>query len=399
MKRGRGTGQNIGREQILLCRKNQKVTTMTRPSLLIIVLLPHFTPIGLGQTRRDSLPNGFEQADRDGDGKVTAAELPRPSLFRRLDRNGDGVIQRDEVGALPDPATRRPSGADAGRVAAHLNIPYTKIEGVDPDLLSLDIYTANDERREESRPVMVYVHGGGWRRGDKAAVGRKAEFFAGAGWVFVSVNYRLVPEGGHPRNAEDVAAALAWVHEHAGRHGGDSDWIFLMGHSAGCHLAAIVATDGRHLQKAGKSLDLIKGVIALDTQAYDVSNLVEGPSSSALYVNVFGEDAKTQRDASPIHHVAHDKGIPPFLICYSSGMTARANPNRSAAAKAFASALKEAGVAAEVVDASDRNHGQINQRFGDPEDEKVTGKAMAFLEALRRPERKPSPVKEARPAP
>ena len=355
-----------------------------RPSLLIVVLLLYFTSVGFTQTQQDSLPSRFDQVDRDGDGKVTARELPRPNLFRRLDRNGDGVIEREEIEAPRAPATRRPSDAGAGKLSTHLNIPYTEIEGVEPNLLSLDIYTAKDAQRGESRPAMVYVHGGGWQRGDKSAVGQKATHFAGAGWVFVSVNYRLVPEGGHPRNAEDVAAALAWVHEHAGQYGGDPDSIFLMGHSAGCHLASLVATDGRHLQKAGKSLDLIKGVIALDTQAYDVPNLIKGPSSSALYVNVFGEDAETQRDASPIHHVANDKGIPAFLICYSSGMTARANPNRSAAAKAFASALREAGVAAEVVDAGDRNHGQINQWFGDPEDEKVTGKAMAFLDMLRR---------------
>jgi acetyl esterase/lipase len=368
-------------------------------SLLIAVLLLHFTPVGFAQTRQDSLLNRFDQVDRNGDGKVTARELPRPILFQRLDRNGDGVIERDEVEAVRSPATRRPMGADAGKRATHLDIPYTKIKGVDPNLLSLDIYSANDPRRGESRPVMVYVHGGGWRRGDKSAVGRKAEFFAGAGWVFVSVNYRLVPQGKHPRNAEDVATALAWVHDHAGKYGGNSDSIFLMGHSAGCHLASLVATDGRHLEKAGKSLDLIKGVIALDTQAYDVPSLVQRPSSSALYVNAFGKNVETQRDASPIHHVARDKGIPAFLICYSSGMTARVNPNRSAAAKAFAAVLKEAGVAAEVVDASDRNHGQINQRFGDPADEKVTGKAMAFIEALRRPKRKPSPGKAARTAP
>jgi len=228
--------------------------------------------------------------------------------------------------------------------------------------------------------------GGGWSRGDKAAVGRKAVFFAGEGWVLVSVNYRLIPEGRHPRNVEDVAAALAWVHDHIAEYGGDPDSIFLMGHSAGCHLVALVATDGRHLEKAGESLDLVKGVVALDTQAYDVPKLVKRPASPSLYVSVFGEEVEAQRDASPIHHVAKGKGIPPFLICYSRGMTARVNPNRSAQAEAFAAALEACGVKADVVDASDRNHGQINQRFGDPEDEKVTGKAMAFLDELLSPQ-------------
>lgn len=354
-----------------------------RLSLLMAILLLDLAPLGYAQTLQDSLASRFGQVDRDGDGKVTAEELPRPILFRRLDRNGDGVIERDEVEAVRGPATRRPSDAKAGKLATHLDIPYAKIEGIDPNLLSLDIYAAKDARRGESRPVMVYVHGGGWRGGDKAAVGRKAEFFSGEGWVLVSINYRLGPDGAHPRNAEDVATALVWVQEHAGRYGGDPDSIFLMGHSAGCHLASLVATDGRHLEKAGKSLELIKGVIALDTQAYDVAELIKGPSSHRIYVTVFGSDEAIQRDGSPIHHVAPGKGIPPFLVCYSSGMTTRINPYRTTASRAFAAALREARVAAEVVDASDRNHGQINQRFGDPADDKVTGRAMAFLNGIR----------------
>ncbi|NQT13104.1 MAG: carboxylesterase family protein [Planctomycetes bacterium] len=352
-----------------------------RQLLIFSVVFFHATAAVCAQAERGSLMSRFDEVDRNGDGKVTAQELPRPALFRRLDRNGDGVIERDEVGSLRGAggATRAPDWSNLER---HLDIPYAQIEGIDPKLLSLDVYTAKDAERRRPGPVMVYVHGGGWQRGDKAAVGRKAEFFTGEGWVLVSVNYRLLPEGKHPSNADDVAAALAWVHEHVAEYGGDARRIFLMGHSAGCHLVSLVATNGRHLEKADKSLDLVRGVVALDTQAYDIPKLVQGRLSPALYVDVFGEDVQTQRDASPIHHVANDKGIPPFLICYSSGMGARRNPNRSAQAEAFAVALKAAGIEAEVVDASDRNHGQINQRFGDPEDEKVTGRAEVFWSGI-----------------
>ncbi|MFH0945812.1 MAG: alpha/beta hydrolase [Planctomycetota bacterium] len=263
----------------------------------------------------------------------------------------------------------------------HFNIPYAKIEGVDPNLLSLNLYAPAGA---QDAPVMVYVHGGGWSMGDKSAVGKKAEFFTGAGWILASVNYRLLPSGRHPRNVEDIAAAVAWVHDNIAEHGGDPESIFLMGHSAGCHLVSLVATDGSHLEKAGKSLDVIKGVVALDTQAYDVEKLLDRPLGSATYRSVFGEEQEAVRNAAPIRHVARDKGIPPFLVCYSRGLGRRASPQRAAQARAFAAALREAGVGAEIVDASDRSHGEINQWFGDPEDEKVTGRAKAFLEALRK---------------
>lgn len=229
-------------------------------------------------------------------------------------------------------------------------------------------------------PIMVYVHGGGWTKGDKKQVGEKANFFAENDWLFISTNYRLLPDGKHPNNAEDVATALAWAHNHATEYGGDPNRLFLMGHSAGGHLAALVATDPRHLAKVEKSLTIIKGVIALDTQAYDLRAVAK--SGSKIYQHVFGTDEASQRDASPISHIKKDRGTPPFLICYSKGMGIRKQPFRREAAHTFSAALNAAGIFAEVVDASDRTHGQINQRFGDPADEKVTGKSKAFLDRL-----------------
>ena len=153
-----------------------------------------------------------------------------------------------------------------------------------------------------------------------------------------------------------------------------------MGHSAGAHLAALVATSEAPLRKAGKSRKILKGVIPLDTNAYDIAKLMD--SGARFYGEVFGDDPDLWKDASPITHVAEDAGIPPFLICYTRGMRQLMNPQRPVQANAFAEALRAAGIAAEVVDASDRNHGEINQRFGRADDEKVTGAAVKFLEAI-----------------
>ncbi|MEM8953838.1 MAG: alpha/beta fold hydrolase, partial [Verrucomicrobiota bacterium] len=248
----------------------------------------------------------------------------------------------------------------------------------DHDAQKLDLYLpANPDKA----PVMLYVHGGGWRRGDKSGVSLKPAFFNDDNWIFASTNYRLLPEGKHPNNVNDVASAIAWLHENIADHGGDPEKIFIMGHSAGCHLVSLVATDERPLALHDLPLSTIKGVIANDTQAYNVARLME-TNPSELYAQVFGEDPEAQRDASPFHHIEKDKGIPPFLILYSSGIGPRINPLRPVYANAFADTLRDAGIEATVIDGSDRDHGQINQRFGDPEDDKITGAAQAFLESL-----------------
>ena len=262
---------------------------------------------------------------------------------------------------------------DSAAVIEHLDFAYGEHERN-----RLDLYQPVDAN---AAPVMVYIHGGGWKRGDKKAVGEKVTYFTSRGWLFVSINYRFVPEGTHPANVDDVAKALAWIHDHVAEYGGDQDQLFLMGHSAGAHLAALVATSEAPLRKSEKDRGILNGVISLDTNTYDIVRLMK-TGSGAAYTGVFGKDPELWSDASPITHIAADQGIPPFLICYSRGMRKTANPARSAQANGFAEALRAAGVHAEVVDASDRNHGEINQWFGRADDKRVTGTAEKFLEGL-----------------
>jgi arylformamidase len=255
------------------------------------------------------------------------------------------------------------------------DVSYLSTPGIDASLQSLDIHAPAEGA---GHPVLVYVHGGGWRNGDKSRVGRKPEYFTGRGWVFVSINYRLLPAGRHPANVDDVAASLAWVHDHIADHGGDPTRIVVMGHSAGAHLAALVATDPRPLERAGKPLTILAGAIPLDTVAY----AIRGPGDAGAlegHAEVFGRDPDVQRDASPQEHVRRGIGIPPFLICYTRGNNDQVRPRR-AAAETFAATLQAAGVAAEVIDASDRTHREINNLLGDPSDDRVTGRIAAFLD-------------------
>lgn len=259
------------------------------------------------------------------------------------------------------------------------DVRYHEAEGVDPARLSLDVYAPGAALPEDARgrPVMLFVHGGGWAFGDKRGVGRKPAFFTGAGWVLVATNYRFVPEGRHPVNVRDVARAIAWTREHVAEHGGDPDSIFLMGHSAGAHLAALVATDGRHLEAVGESLAAVRGVVLLDGAGYDVPwrmrNLGDVEEVANLYRRAFGDDEELWKDASPVTHVREDAGIPPFLVTYVA-----ARRDAATAARRLAATLRRADVRADVLPARGKTHMTINRDLG-AEDDDVTKHVHAFL--------------------
>jgi acetyl esterase/lipase len=236
----------------------------------------------------------------------------------------------------------------------------------------------------EHLPVLVWIHGGGWRIGDKSNVQRKPAAFNQAGYVFVSINYRLHPTANFADQAGDVARAISWVKNHAPDFGGDPGRIFVMGHSAGAHLAALVGTDARYLESVGLKLSDLSGVILLDGAGYDIPRQVREaalPRIKELYTTVFSEDEAKQREASPITHVARGRNIPPFLILHvATRRDARAQ------SEALAARLRGAGVEARVIPAEGKTHMTINRELGMPGD-RPTREVLQFLQehATRKP--------------
>lgn len=223
---------------------------------------------------------------------------------------------------------------------------------------ALDLYAPESG---EEMPIIVWIHGGGWKHGDKKAVQEKPEFFNGQGMILVSLNYRLHPDADYRGQAGDIAKGIRWVHDHAKEYGGSPDRIFLLGHSAGAHLAALVSTDEKYLKEVGLDLKNLRGTILLDGAGYDIPKNVKltFPRLRNTYTSVFGEDEVEQRKASPIEYVESGKGIPPFLILYVAD-----RPGSKLQSNQFGQKLNEAGCKTEVIAAENKTHATINREIG-----------------------------------
>ncbi len=224
-------------------------------------------------------------------------------------------------------------------------------------LRSLDIYAPEDC---ESCPVVAFVHGGAWKTGDKSNHRAKGIFFAEKGFVFVSINYRTFPHARFPQFIEDVADALRWIHEKIGEYGGDGNRIVLMGHSAGAHIAAMVAYEKAFIFSRGISPEVLKGVILLDG-AYDLIELRD--SFPALFCRVirpaFGNDEEQLREASPLYHIRSGYN-PPTLIIHTQ------TPASEPQARKLSKKLTDSGIRAKVYCACNMTHSMINRNLGRP---------------------------------
>lgn len=267
---------------------------------------------------------------------------------------------------------------DSTSLLKYYDIHYDSIKGIDPKLNSLDIYTIDSE---ELKPIMIYVHGGAWRLGDKTSVGLKPIAFTEKGFVFISINYRLSPNAKFPAHAQDVAKAITWIYANAEQYGGDKKQIYLMGHSAGAHLVTLVSTDERYLKENNLTLNIIKGVISLDA-VYDLDLLYKTYNNvPEAYILTFGKDPAFLIYSSPITYVEKDKEIPPMFIAYSGGGLVGSLRRGDIQSENFVNKLREFNYYSEIVPALDKSHISINNDFGDQNDY-LTDNAFEFLESI-----------------
>ena len=352
---------------------------------LLILLLS--ASVASAQTAPDAR---FQQFDKNGDGKLTREEFPAAKIFDGADADKDGFLTREEIAVYfrkqqPGTPTTPPTPPSkpsmppvvSVEIVETLNVPYATIEGVEPNLLSLDIHAPKGAK---GLPVVIYVHGGYWKAGDKAQKGHLPEFFCQRGFVFVTVNYRLAPAVKQPVLIQDVARAVTWVHDHIATHGGDAAKLFLTGHSAGAQLVALLGTDAKRLGEHSKALSILRGVIPLDSAAMDLRSVAAADRrADSPYRAAFGDDPAAWADASPLVHAEGAKSLPPFQIVVAYGP---AIANKKAGVDAFAAALRKNGTRVEVVDASSfREHQSLMTEFG-AESDPVSAAVLEFIEGV-----------------
>ncbi len=176
----------------------------------------------------------------------------------------------------------------------------------------------------KQRPVVVFWHGGGWNSGDKAHYRFVGAALARAGYVAVLPNYRLYPEVRYPHFMFDAANALAWVVSHAADIGGDPRRIFVAGHSAGAHIAALLAVDSELLEAHAIPPSAVRGLIGLSGP---YALMPDSPIYHAIFAAPY-----TPSEWQPVQKVR--PGAPPALLLH--GGADRTVPPRHAHAMAAA---------------------------------------------------------------
>lgn len=238
---------------------------------------------------------------------------------------------------------------------SYFNVQYYSGPDSDPKLNALDLMVPEGKK---NMPLLLYIHGGSWRGGDKEIPKALANLFGRLGWAVGSANYRLSPAVKHPTHVQDVARAFAYLYKNASQYGIDRERMVILGHSAGGHLVSLLAFDPQYLAQEGVPATAIKGVIATSGM-YDVPKWYEPHRVPSTRSMAFGS-VQAMEEASPIRHIP--KQSPPFLITYTD-RDAFMQPQQ---AHWFYSALLKQGLSARVVQVIDRSHQEYLYGVGQP---------------------------------
>lgn len=278
----------------------------------------------LATTALAQLPGGFnfeymlQQHDQNGDGTIDEAEFKgNPRMFNRVDSNNDGSVTRKEFNAAVSTLSKnrkqkkkqawlRP--APKGARVIH-DLEYAVEDG---EPLKLDLYLP--EGATNTLPLVMWIHGGGWKSGDKSNVFKPLLDLAPKGYAVASINYRLKDLTIHPKNIHDCKGALRWLRAHAPEYGIDPERVAVGGSSAGGHLALLLGLssgfeelEGNVGGNTGQSSS-VRAII----DVYGPTELMIFSQTDARFRGAHEYFADQLKHASPLTYL--DKSDPPVII-------------------------------------------------------------------------------------
>ena len=237
--------------------------------------------------------------------------------------------------------------AEAMTVATRKALPHALDVAYGPHPKQrLDLYFP--AARREGAPVLLFLHGGGFREGDRLQYGFIAAPFAAHGIITAVASYRLTPEFTYPAQPEDAQMALGWLWKNIKAHKGNPERILIAGHSAGAILAADVAVKRAWVGRLSLPAGLVKGIIPV-SGGYDLTAL---PS-----VHNYVPDETSRSEASPIKHVS--AGVPPTIVAVGSGEPYLAS------SRALVESIRARGGQADLLVLDGLDHAQTVLALGD----------------------------------
>ncbi len=221
--------------------------------------------------------------------------------------------------------------------------------------LKLDVYQPDRSGGlfAKKKPVVIYIHGGGWVVGNRKRVYNMPSWLTSKGYVFVALDYRKIPNTTIDGQVRDVTAAVAWARRNIRKYGGDPNRMVLMGHSAGAHLSALVAAQGK--------ANGLRGIIPNDVQAYDLlAYATKRGSIGSMFGKAFTDEPKNWIKWSPATYARKTRRMPPHLILYSRSQGER----RRSISVGYANLIRGLGTKTEIFHGTAYSHGAIAARLG-----------------------------------
>ncbi|MEM0896219.1 MAG: alpha/beta hydrolase fold domain-containing protein [Verrucomicrobiota bacterium] len=273
----------------------------------------------------------FKNWDKNKDGKLAKTEVPQPlqKNFAKVDTNKDGFISLQEHNAVVQRDQQRRSNDSLKGIKVIKNLDYA---GTGNPRHKLDLFLPEARKNDSPLPLLVFIHGGGWRKGSKDGAGRRLAGFVSSGkYAGAAINYRLTDEAQWPAQIHDCKAAIRWLRGNAAKYGMQKDGIAVWGTSAGGHLVAMLGVSG--------DVEGLEGDLGdFDDESSRVQAVVDyfGPTEfltmgkgevidhrsptspeGLLIGGAPAEKKEAAQSASPVTHVSADDA--PHLIVHGDG--------------------------------------------------------------------------------